>query len=254
MFSICAYKESPYLEECIQSLKQQIGNPEIIICTSTPNDFIKEMAKKYNLKLFINPESNGIMEDQNFAYNCADADYVTIAHQDDKYAENYHINVLKYAKSSMSVLFTDYMPLKHGQNNKRDLNSILRRMLRYPMKFDFLAKKKFFRVLSLSFGNSICCPSCTYNKKVLGKSIFQMKLKYDLDWLMYLILAKTNYQFVYIDKPLTYYRISDEATSSEQIKNGKRFEEDLYMFSLLWPKPIAKLIMKVYPLAYKTYD
>lgn len=40
-FVICAYKESKYLEECIESLEKQIVKSNIIMCTSTPNDYIK---------------------------------------------------------------------------------------------------------------------------------------------------------------------------------------------------------------------
>ena len=35
-FAICAYKESPYLEECIKSLKNQTIKSNILIATSTP--------------------------------------------------------------------------------------------------------------------------------------------------------------------------------------------------------------------------
>ncbi len=45
-FAICAYKESEYLEECIKSIKKQSLKSNIIMVTSTPNDFIKNMAKK----------------------------------------------------------------------------------------------------------------------------------------------------------------------------------------------------------------
>ena len=46
-FAICAYKESPYLEECIKSLKNQTIKSNILIATSTPNDYIKGIADKY---------------------------------------------------------------------------------------------------------------------------------------------------------------------------------------------------------------
>ena len=37
-FVICAYKESPYLEECIQSLQAQTVSSQILMVTSTPNE------------------------------------------------------------------------------------------------------------------------------------------------------------------------------------------------------------------------
>ena len=48
-FAICAYKESPYLEECIKSLKSQTVKSNIIIVTSTPNQFISDLSEKYHL-------------------------------------------------------------------------------------------------------------------------------------------------------------------------------------------------------------
>ena len=36
---LCAYKESEYLEECLLSLLNQTVTADIVICTSTPNDY-----------------------------------------------------------------------------------------------------------------------------------------------------------------------------------------------------------------------
>ena len=85
-FAICAYKESPYLEECITSLMEQTVKSEIFIATSTPNKYIDNIAAKYNLKVYVNEGESGITQDWNFAYSKVQTDYVTIAHQDDKYA------------------------------------------------------------------------------------------------------------------------------------------------------------------------
>ena len=53
-FVICAYKESPYLEECIRSLKNQTIQSPIKMVTSTPCVYIKTLAEKYNLPLYVN--------------------------------------------------------------------------------------------------------------------------------------------------------------------------------------------------------
>ena len=45
-FAVCAYKESPYLENCLKSLKNQTVKSSIIMTTSTPNVFIKSLAEK----------------------------------------------------------------------------------------------------------------------------------------------------------------------------------------------------------------
>ena len=56
-FVICAYKESPFLEECILSLKKQKLTSNIIMITSTPNSFISELAEKYHIPLRPMPDA-----------------------------------------------------------------------------------------------------------------------------------------------------------------------------------------------------
>ena len=58
-FLVCAYKESPYLEQCIKSLLAQTKKSNIIISTSTPCNYIQEIAKKYNIEVLINIEKKG---------------------------------------------------------------------------------------------------------------------------------------------------------------------------------------------------
>ena len=50
-FVICAYKESAYLEECVKSLKEQKKESNIIMVTSTPNNYIKNICETYNVEL-----------------------------------------------------------------------------------------------------------------------------------------------------------------------------------------------------------
>ena len=68
-FVICAYKESPFLEECIISLKKQRLKSNIIMVTSTPNSYISSLADKYQILLKVNTGESGIVQDWNFGYN-----------------------------------------------------------------------------------------------------------------------------------------------------------------------------------------
>ena len=47
-FVICAYKESAYLEECVKSLKEQKKESNIIMVTSTPNNYITKTSHTPN--------------------------------------------------------------------------------------------------------------------------------------------------------------------------------------------------------------
>ena len=48
-FVILAYKESDDLEDCIKSVLKQSVKSNIVIATSTPNDFITDLASQYGI-------------------------------------------------------------------------------------------------------------------------------------------------------------------------------------------------------------
>lgn len=258
VFSVCAYKESPYLDECIASLKKQSLQSEIIICTSTPNNFIQNIAQKYKLPLYVREGASDIKDDWNFAYNTADGDYITIAHQDDVYDPLYAEEIQRKIKNTTDtdgiIALTDYIPLKDGKKGPRDINSKIRRFLRTPLKSNFLSRQKWARKLTLAFGNSICCPSVTYHKSYLGNTIFTSDYKFNIDWDTFYKLSQKDGAFIYVDQPLIWYRIHDEATSKAFIENQLRVTEDTDMFRQFWPNWIVHLLMYFYKKAYNTYS
>ena len=65
-FVICAYGESPYLEECMLSLVRQSIQIKTIVVTSTPNKHIETLAEKYQMQYYVNHGENGIAQDWNF--------------------------------------------------------------------------------------------------------------------------------------------------------------------------------------------
>jgi len=116
-FMICAYKESPYLEECILSLLHQEVPSQVAISTSTPNEYIQTLAQKYGLEVHINSENPGITGDFNFAISKALATLVTLAHQDEIYEKGYTASMLTYVNSAKRPLlfFTDHVELRNDE-------------------------------------------------------------------------------------------------------------------------------------------
>ena len=254
-FAICAYKESEYLEDCIKSVMDQTMKTNIIMATSTPCDYINNLADKYSIQLFVRDGKSDIRDDWNFAYDCAETKWVTIAHQDDMYNATYVEEMWEKIKDIDDAIafVSDYMPIKNGVIGPRDINSKLRRILRSPIKNDRRAKSRFWKKWILSLGNSICCPAVTYNKEALGKSFFTSEFKFNIDWDTFLKFASIDGTFAYVDKPLTYYRVHDGATSKEFIVNHTRENDDIAMFRKFWPNWIVKIIMVFYKKAYNTY-
>lgn len=252
-FAICAYKESPYLEECIKSLKNQTMKSNIIVITSTPNDHIKNITTKYKIKLFVRNGKSDIQDDWNFAVNSSTTQLITVAHQDDVYDKHYLESIISNYSEDVVMFCTDYYVLKNGQLLK-DKNAKLKTILKLPLRFDLLSKIGWIRRLTLSLGNSINCPSVTYNRYKIEGDIFTSDLKFSLDWDTFLKLSKYPGKTKYIPKCLIHFRVHDGATTKQFIIDEKRYNEDVIMFRKMWPEFIVKIIMKFYTKSYDIYD
>lgn len=251
-FVICAYKQSQYLEECIKSILNQKVKSNIIITTSTPNDYIKNIASAYSLPLYVNDGEKGIGQDWNFGISKTNTDYVTIAHQDDIYNENYLEEIVKRIeeKKDFVIAFGNYEEIKNDEVIALTNNLKIKRILQRPLIKH--GEKNWAKMFSLKFGSSICCPCVTINIKIAGKQPFITELKCDLDWDTWLALSKKDGGFLYINKNLMKHRIHEESETSNLIDNNIRLYEDYEMLKKLWPKPIAKMIMFFYKNAIKT--
>lgn len=251
-FVVCAYKESPYLEDCIKSVLNQKVKSNVIMSTSTPNEYIKNMAEKYNIDLYVNNGEKGIGQDWNFGISNVKTDYVTIAHQDDIYKENYLEEIVNNINKGIDfvIAFTDYREVKNGQEIPLTRNLKIKKILLFPLRK--FRKSKFIKRRILSLGAAICCPSVTINTKIAGKTPYKTELKCDLDWDTWDKMTQYNANFLYIPKELMQHRIHEESETSNLIENNVRLEEDLLMLKRYWPSPIAKFIMRFYKKAVET--
>lgn len=255
-FVVLAYKESQFLEDCIKSVMNQTVKTNVVIATSTPNDFIDGMAKKYNLDVFINSERKGIGYDFDFARNVSTTNLVTIAHQDDIYDPTYAEEVINaYNKQPKSlIIFPDYYEIKNEKKVYKNTNLKIKRILLFPLKFHFCSNLKFFKRNSLRFGCAICCPSVTFVSNNCPKEVFSTDLKCNIDWYAWEKLSKEKGYFYFINKHLMGHRIYSESTTSEVLKDNGRTLEDYKMFRKFWPKFIAKILTRLYKNSEKSNE
>lgn len=256
IFAILAYKESPFLQACIDSLKKQTAQSEIIICTSTPSVFLENIAQANNLHLFINPQRKGIANDWNFALNSAKSEYVTLAHQDDIYHASYAQKILAAGEKFPNnlIIYSDYDEMVHKENTtflrKNSLNFFIKKILG---ELGFLGRtclakhKKYL----LFLGSPIGCPAVTYHKSNLDTFAFDADFKINLDWKAWHDLAQKSGSFVWLRETLMTHRIHLESETSQGLKENNRQTEDLKMFTQFWPTPLAKLLSRLYALSYK---
>lgn len=245
-FAICAYKESPFLEECVKSVMEQNKKTNVLIATSTPNEYISSIAKKYDVPLHINTGEKGITQDWNFAYKMAETDLVTIAHQDDVYLPCYTEEIYKMLEGSDKPLiaFTDYGELRNGEAVLENSLLKIKRILLFPMRF--FKNSKFIRRRCLSLGNCICCPAVTFVKANLPEVVFKHHFRSNEDWEAWEMISRMKGSFLYSKEVGMYHRIHEGSETSAIIGDNARTIEDYEMFKKFWPKPIAKVISNVY--------
>lgn len=253
-FAIPAYGDSPHLESCIVSLEAQRGaGSEIVITTSTPSQGLESIAARHGLRLLVNPVRTGIGGDWNFALVATAADYVTVAHQDDLYRDDY-VEAMRAALAATTdalIAFSDYDEVDPSGPRPSHLNlRVKRRLCKHAFRDHTAIRTRTDKRRLLAWGNPVCCPSVVIHRKKLPDFRFSADLVSNLDWEGWLRLADRDGAFVYVREPLVTRRIHPASETSALIADRRRLAEDRIMFRRLWPVPIATLILGVYRASY----
>ncbi|MCC6932499.1 MAG: glycosyltransferase family 2 protein [Deltaproteobacteria bacterium] len=254
-FAIIAYKESPYLETCIESLKAQTIASNLILCTATPSDFLTQVARRHDIAMHVNNHHQGIGPDWDFAIACAKTNFVTLAHQDDVYYPLYTETCLAAtdANGNSLITFTDYEEIVGTKTRKYSLNLIIKKLLLHlwfclrPALSSHFARKNM-----LALGSPLCCPSVMFDRQALQSFKFSRSLKINLDWEAWLELATYPGKFTWVRKILMAHRIHEESETSHGIRDHVRQQEDIIMFNKIYPAQIATIMSRLYSLSCRS--
>jgi glycosyltransferase involved in cell wall biosynthesis len=254
-FVIPAYGDSPYLAGCVASLQAQRGRPSAIaIATSTPSSVIEQVARDSGVALRVNPTRGGIGADWNFALRAAQAPFVTLAHQDDLFRDDYVERMRAAVAGVPDVLmaFSDFDEV--DPQGPRPMHANLR-VKRFLVRRAFAARAAIDRREDkrklLAWGNPIGCPSVVLNRAALPDFSFDETLQSNLDWEAGLRLADARGSFVHVGQPLVTRRIHPASETTSLIADARRIAEDRAMFRELWPAPVAATIAAVYRASYR---
>ncbi|MEI6265720.1 MAG: glycosyltransferase family A protein [Sphingobacteriia bacterium] len=252
-FVIPAYKNSAFLEKCIESLLQQSVKSDIIITTSTPTEFTKSIASKYNIPYHINNVENaGIACDWNFALSKATANLVTIAHQDDIYAEEFSKKAIEayHQYADFQICFTNYADLFDQTIKSKSVYQLIKKLLLAPILISKESSNSFIKKWLIAFGNPISCPTVTFNKNKIGQFSFNRNYRFVVDWFAWLELSKQKGSFVYINQALIQHRIHEKSATTNEMKDGARTKEEKEILSIIWGKWLGSIIAFVYQLSH----
>lgn len=248
-FAICAYGDSPFLPECIDSLLAQRQLGRVLLATSTPSEYLRAQCAQHDIPMFVNDKQEGISADWNFAYRCSETRMVTIVHQDDTYEPGYLDTLLRLhsRRPDAIMLFTNYFEIRGGK--RVDSNYLLRikRVLTAPLRLPVLWRAYWARRLMMAFGNPVSCPSvCYVRDNIPFDPVFDVQLHNNCDYEAYLRLSVLSGSFIYAPEVLVGHRIHPDSATSRNIRNKVREQEDYHMLRLLWPKPMADFIFRFY--------
>lgn len=257
-FAVCAYGQSPYLKECLDSLKAQTNErSDIFIATSTPSKWLDDLASLYGVRVVVNEGESGIGQDWSFAYSCANTPFVTIAHQDDVYSPDYAASAVSSLLSDQRSLiyFCDYGEIREDKIVDKNSLLFIKRILLSPLKNPNNSASRTAKRAVLRFGSAICCPAVTYNVENCPNPPFVIGMKSNLDWATWERLSNLEGSFLYdADRILMHHRIHLGSATSELIADKSRDVEDLEMLKRFWPDTVAKVIEMIYARGTKSNE
>lgn len=253
---ICAYRECKYLEESIQSVMAQSEKTNVVISTSTPNNFIDTLAQKYGLEVWVNKDG-GHAKDYNFAINRTPTAICIMAHQDDLIHHDFVKKSLEAINKSKRpiIAFTNYKEMHNGKIDEKDsLMVIIKRIMLQPLRIKWLRGSRFGKWFCQCLGDPITHPSVTYIKKEMPKDCFREQYKSAMDWDLWQRLSKQKGEFVYVNDILFFHRMHGETATAKLIEaSDNRYKEDFELMCRFWPKTVARFIMIFYSKAQKYY-
>ncbi len=253
---ICTYKECEYLEESIVSILNQTVKPKVLISTSTPNEYVSNLAQKYGIEIRVNPDG-GQIKDYNFAMKQASTKLVMLAHQDEILREHFvekSLNALNYAPDPI-ISFTDYIEMHNDVVDKKQSSMIkIKKLLLWPVRIKWLANTRLGKRLTLCIGDPITQPTVICVRNKMPKTVFREKYKASMDWDLWERLSRIKGSFVYVNDILLQHRMNDDNQTVLLLKTSNaRYHDEYRVLCRFWIKPIAKFIMHFYSKAYNNY-
>lgn len=254
--AVAAYKECEFLETAVLSALNQTVPCDVFIVTGTPNDYIRGIAEKYKIPVYVNDaeDAQKAAGNFNFAYKNAKTDLITIVHQDDYYEPQYAEEVLKISEGrSPIIIFSEYYEIRGGE--KVYDNKLLKIKRFMDIGFCVFPKSRFVRKRVLSFGCPIAAPAVTLSKKACGDFKFDASYRGgSFDWDAWVRLADLKGEFLCVRKPLLGHRIYENSGTTEFIVNNMRAEDELRILKKMWPEKFAVWYQKKYSAAYASNE
>lgn len=238
---IPCYNQAKYLNETLESVcKQTYTNWECIIVDDGSSDdsatIISGFTKKDPRFIYIYKENGGVSSARNLGIEKAKGNYLQFLDADDL-LNNFKIEaslneLLTSEKKGVEIVISNFEMISH--DSKKIFPPFCELDMRFFSVLGFLTK------WNVSFSIQM---QCGFFEASLFETIrFPENLSAQEDWVVWVQLFKKQDKFIFINKPLAYYRMNPESRmmtigiDDNQLKVIQRFREiltydEFYIFS-----------------------
>lgn len=215
------YNAEKYLEECLNSIKNQTyKNFEVIMVNDGSKDDSETICMNFlrsdSRFRYLKKENGGVSSARNVGLDNVEGDYITFIDADDWVDEN-HLEILidGIIKNNCEVAISSYMQFINTRETY--LINIYSNQEKYLLNYGKMNREKFLTELPklISINNSFnCAVSKLFSRRLVEDIRFDSNIIYaeDLDFYFKLYLKVNN--VIFINAETYIYRQHDESTTS----------------------------------------
>ena len=238
---IPVYNAEKYLEQCLNSIKNQTyKNFEVIIVNDGSKDNSEVICKRFSEDdsrfRYFSKENGGVSSARNFGLDNANGHYITFIDGDD-WVEHNHLEILikSIAENNSDIAICSY---KEFDNNIDTYYTIVyTKQEKNLLNFEKMNRDDFLIIFPKLMSINVCFNNAVaklFRKELVTNLRFDTSIKYGEDLDFYFSLYLNVESISYVDELTYVYRIHGDSTTSNF--NQEHAEQELSIFKKMFKK------------------
>ena len=234
------YNAEKYLEECLNSIKNQTyKNFEVIMVNDGSKDDSETICMNFlrsdSRFRYLKKENVGVSSARNVGLDNVEGDYITFIDADDWVDENY----LDLLITTVEKNHSDIVVSSYKQFNNIDVFYLRAYSLqeKYLLNFEKMNRDDFLTIFPKLMSANVCFNNAVaklFRKELVNDLRFDTSIKYGEDLDFYFRLYLNVDSISYVDEPTYVYRMHGDSTTSNF--NQEHAEQELSIFKQMHEK------------------
>lgn len=234
------YNAEKYLEECLNSIKNQTyKNFEVIMVNDGSKDDSETICMNFlrsdSRFRYLKKENGGVSSARNVGLDNVEGDYITFIDADDWVDENY----LDLLITTVEKNHSDIVVSSYKQFNNIDVFYLRAYTIqeKYLLNFERMNRDDFLTIFPKLMSTNVCFNNAVaklFRKELVNDLRFDTSIKYGEDLDFYFRLYLNVDSVSYVDEPTYVYRMHGDSTTSNF--NQEHAEQELSIFKQMHEK------------------